>query len=98
MRTANLILILALASLLNPVSGLRAQPAQDVERRINDLLSRMTLEEKLGQMSQSTSMQIPLSDQIRNEIRARPLGFVPQRRRSGRARRSAAHRDARKAA
>ena len=33
--------------------------AQDVERRIDALLSRMTLEEKLGQMSQSTSMPCP---------------------------------------
>ncbi|MBZ5580866.1 MAG: glycoside hydrolase family 3 C-terminal domain-containing protein [Acidobacteriia bacterium] len=43
--------------------------AQDVERRIDALLSRMTLEEKLGQMSQSTSMRTPISEPIRDEIR-----------------------------
>src|SRR6266446_8677400 len=29
----------------------------------------MTLEEKIGQMSQSTSMRTPISDQIKGEIR-----------------------------
>jgi beta-glucosidase len=51
------------------VAALSAQTTPEVERRINELIHRMTLEEKLGQMSQSTSMQIPLSDQIRDEIR-----------------------------
>jgi beta-glucosidase len=46
-----------------------ANAADGVEQRIDALLARMTLEEKLGQMSQSTSMKIPLSDQIRDEIR-----------------------------
>jgi beta-glucosidase len=46
-----------------------AQSTPELERRIDDLIGRMTIEEKLGQMSQSTSMQIPLSDQIRGEIR-----------------------------
>ncbi len=45
-----------------------ATPA-DIDRRIDDLLKRMTLEEKLGQMSQSTSMNTPISDEIKNEIR-----------------------------
>lgn len=45
------------------------QRSPAVEKRISDLLRRMTLQEKLGQMSQSTSMQTPLSDQIRDEIR-----------------------------
>jgi beta-glucosidase len=44
-----------------------AAPA-DVESRIDALLARMTLDEKLGQMSQSTSMN-PLTDEIRGEIR-----------------------------
>jgi beta-glucosidase len=39
-----------------------------IERRANDLLSRMTLEEKLGQMSQSTSMNT-LTDAIKDQIR-----------------------------
>lgn len=51
------------------ISLTQAAPPADVERRINDLLSRMTLEEKLGQMSQSTDMRIPLSDQIKDQIR-----------------------------
>lgn len=46
-----------------------ASPAGDVERRIDALLARMTLEEKLGQMSQSTSMQTPLQGAIKDEIR-----------------------------
>ncbi len=43
--------------------------AADVEARINATLSRMTLDEKIGQMSQSTQMRSPLSDQIKAEIR-----------------------------
>jgi beta-glucosidase len=46
-----------------------APPAADMEARVSSLLARMTLEEKLGQMSQSTSMKIPLSDEIKDEIR-----------------------------
>jgi beta-glucosidase len=49
---------------------LMAQPHTDVESRVNALLARMTLDEKIGQMSQSTSMQIPISDAIKAEIRA----------------------------
>jgi beta-glucosidase len=43
--------------------------AQDIESRIDALLGRMTLDEKLGQMSQSTSMRSPVSEQIKDEIR-----------------------------
>src|SRR5579872_1212038 len=46
------------------------QSAVNVEQRIDALLDRMTVEEKIGQMSQSTSMATPLSDRIRQEIRA----------------------------
>src|SRR4051794_40931319 len=49
--------------------ALHASPAAEIEKRIDALLSRMTLEEKLGQMSQSTSMQTPLSDEIKQQIR-----------------------------
>lgn len=50
--------------------GQLASPAPpDVERRIDALLERMTLEEKLGQMSQSTSIQTPLSDELKEQIR-----------------------------
>ncbi len=41
-----------------------APPEAEIERRVNALVSRMTLEEKLGQMSQSTSMAT-LTDSIR---------------------------------
>jgi beta-glucosidase len=49
--------------------AIKAQPSPDFERRIDDLIGRMTIEEKLGQMSQSTSMQIPISSTIKDEIR-----------------------------
>jgi len=42
---------------------------QDIESRVEALLSRMTVEEKLGQLSQSTSMRTPLSADIKTEIR-----------------------------
>ena len=58
-----------LATLLASLSALPAAGPPDVEQRVNALLARMTLEEKLGQMSQSTSIQPPLSDQIKDEIR-----------------------------
>ncbi len=48
---------------------LSGAPADDgIEKRIDALVSRMTLDEKLGQMSQSTSMQT-LSESIKEEIR-----------------------------
>ena len=50
------------------VTALRAPPA-DIEARIDALLARMTLDEKVGQMSQSTSMQTPMSERIKQEIR-----------------------------
>ena len=46
-----------------------APAGTDVEQRVNSLLARMTLEEKLGQMSQSTSLASPLSDAIKQQIR-----------------------------
>jgi beta-glucosidase len=48
---------------------LSASPPPDLERRIDALLARMTLDEKIGQMSQSTSMASPISAQIKDEIR-----------------------------
>ncbi|HOL72329.1 MAG TPA: glycoside hydrolase family 3 N-terminal domain-containing protein, partial [Bryobacteraceae bacterium] len=47
--------------------AMMAYPA-NIEQRINDLLSRMTLEEKLGQMSQH-SVGGPISAQLKDEIR-----------------------------
>jgi beta-glucosidase len=49
-------------------------PPDVIEQRINALVARMTLDEKIGQMSQSTEMRIPLSDSIRQEIRASRWG------------------------
>jgi beta-glucosidase len=49
--------------------ALHANPSVEIEKRIDALLARMTLEEKLGQMSQSTSMQAPISDEIKQQIR-----------------------------
>jgi beta-glucosidase len=48
----------------------RAATDAEIEDRINALIGRMTIEEKLGQMSQSTSLATPLSDQIKEQIRA----------------------------
>ena len=47
----------------------QAGAAENIEARVSALLARMTLEEKIGQMSQSTSMKTPLSDAIKDEIR-----------------------------
>jgi hypothetical protein len=58
-----------LALLLVLVPGLHWASPPDIEPRVNALLARMTLEEKIGQMSQSTSLQAPLTDQIKDEIR-----------------------------
>ncbi|HEV2202000.1 MAG TPA: beta-glucosidase BglX [Bryobacteraceae bacterium] len=48
---------------------LRAAPPPEIEKRIATLLARMTLDEKLGQMSQSTAMKSPISNRIKDEIR-----------------------------
>jgi beta-glucosidase len=59
-------LVLFVASL----AALRAAPAPaDVEQRITALMARMTLDEKIGQMSQSTDMKSPMPAKIANEIR-----------------------------
>jgi beta-glucosidase len=51
-------------------SCLRGAPSErEIGQRVDKLLRQMTLEEKLGQMSQSTSMNT-LTDQIREQIRA----------------------------
>lgn len=47
----------------------RAQADVSLEKRIDDLLSRMTLDEKLGQMSQN-GFPGELTEQVKNEIRA----------------------------
>ena len=50
------------------VAAFGIAPGEETER-IESLLSRMTLDEKIGQMSQSTSMVSPLSESIKEEIR-----------------------------
>ena len=46
-----------------------ASPA-DVEKRIDALLAKMTIDEKIGQMSQATSLESLLSEKNRAEIRS----------------------------
>ena len=46
------------------------QPPANVESRVETLLARMTIDEKIGQMSQSTAMATPISEGIKGEIRA----------------------------
>jgi len=50
------------------IAGLAAPSDSGTEQRIRALLGRMTLEEKIGQMSQSTSMA-RLTDEFREQIR-----------------------------
>lgn len=49
--------------------AVQATPPAEIERRIEALMARMTLEEKLGQLSQSTAMQNPISEEIKQQIR-----------------------------
>lgn len=58
-------LFLTLVMTLALQTGLPA----DIEKRVDALLARMTLEEKLGQMSQATSMRNPISEEIKQQIR-----------------------------
>jgi beta-glucosidase len=44
-------------------------PDAALEQRVDSLLARMTLDEKIGQMSQSTSLATPLSQSIKDQIR-----------------------------
>ncbi|HZU26910.1 MAG TPA: beta-glucosidase BglX [Bryobacteraceae bacterium] len=59
------LLVFALTSL--PLFA--ASPAE-IEAGIHDLIAKMTIEEKLGQMSQSSNLASPLSDKDRQEIRS----------------------------
>ncbi|HXA50596.1 MAG TPA: beta-glucosidase BglX [Candidatus Acidoferrum sp.] len=58
-----------LAAVALCLAVLPAWPQPAIESRIDALLARMTLEEKIGQMSQSTAMNT-LTDAIKAEIRA----------------------------
>ncbi|HYK89892.1 MAG TPA: glycoside hydrolase family 3 N-terminal domain-containing protein [Acidobacteriota bacterium] len=44
-------------------------PKIGIEKRVEDLLARMTLDEKIGQMSQAASLRSPLSEKAKDEIR-----------------------------
>jgi len=59
----------ALAVLLLSAGAAGAAPTPEIEKRIDDLIARMTIQEKVGQMSQSTSLATPLSERIKQEIR-----------------------------
>ena len=61
--------IAALALTVCAMGAFGATSEAEIERKINALISRMTLEEKIGQMSQSTSLTTPLSDSMKEEIR-----------------------------
>jgi beta-glucosidase len=50
-------------------TALLAQSGARVDDRVESLLARMTIDEKIGQMSQSTEMAAPLSEKIKGEIR-----------------------------
>jgi beta-glucosidase len=58
-----------LAVLLFTALAFGAPSEAEIEQRVNALLGRMTLDEKIGQMSQSTSLATPLSESIKQEIR-----------------------------
>ncbi|MCC6263647.1 MAG: glycoside hydrolase family 3 C-terminal domain-containing protein [Bryobacterales bacterium] len=54
---------------LSMTLALQTSLPADIEKRIDALLARMTLEEKLGQMSQATSMRNPIAEEIKQQIR-----------------------------
>jgi beta-glucosidase len=56
------------AGLLLASQVLDASPEDDMNRRVDALIARMTLDEKIGQMSQSTAMST-LTESIKQEIR-----------------------------
>ncbi len=58
------------AAVLLAAAVLSAQPQTNVEGRVETLLAQMTLDDKIGQMSQSTAMATPISEGIKAEIRA----------------------------
>ena len=51
------------------VAGRAAVTDAEIEQRVNALLSRMTLDEKIGQMSQSTSLATPLNAAMKDQIK-----------------------------
>ena len=72
MSCARQIAMILVACLYSEMVLSGAAPSSAVvgfEPKITKLLKRMTMEEKIGQMSQSTSIQTPISAQIKEEIR-----------------------------
>ena len=47
-----------------------AASPEEIERRVHELVAHMTLDEKIGQMSQSSELSSPLSEKDKAEIRA----------------------------
>jgi beta-glucosidase len=60
---------LLVPALLSSLTAMPATSQSPYESRIDALVAKMTLEEKLGQMSQATSMGAPISERIKEEIR-----------------------------
>ena len=71
------ILLLATAALALDAGSATAAPYQDarqpVSKRVSDLLSRMTLQEKIGQMTQTERMRV---DKDASPITTRNLGSI----------------------
>jgi beta-glucosidase len=60
---------MAVAMLLFLAASGLASTTVEIEQRVGVLLSRMTLDEKIGQMSQSSSLATPLAESVKEEIR-----------------------------
>jgi len=75
-----------------------AQPQAAIEQRVAALLGRMTLDENSGRCRNPQQWAKPAFRKHPAGDSARPMGILPQRRQSGRPRRSAAHRPPRKPA
>jgi beta-glucosidase len=54
---------------LSLACALAAAPPAAIEARIDQLLARMTLDEKIGQMSQGTALGSPVSERSRQQIK-----------------------------
>ena len=61
---------------MNPSLSKQAEIAGSVEQQVRELISRMTLAEKIGQMRQLSLGEDSLSDHVTDEIRAGRTGSV----------------------
>ena len=75
MRIHPIASIILVVSISVTMPSLYGSPA-DVESRIDALLARMTLHEKLGQLSQSTAGYTRSDAQMRNDVRAGRWGSI----------------------